>query len=205
MTQRPDLEARHRRRREATRQRLMDCARDVVEELSWSHISVELIAERAGLARSGFYKHFPDKSALLFALIEEVGAELSAVPEPWQEAVAGDPRELLREAVGRLVDTFHAHGRLVRALADEAACSDELGARYSQLGAQLAAGVAARIAHDNAEGVSAIGDPDEVATALVWMNERYLLARFGQRPLGDPERSTAALSDVWIRTLYGPA
>ncbi len=205
MSQRPDLEERHRQRRTATRQRLMDSARELVEELPWSHISVELIAERAGLARSGFYKHFPDKSALLFALIEEVGAELAAVPAPWQAAAAGDPRELLREAVGTLVDTFHTHGRLVRALADEAACNDELGARYSQLGATLALGVAARIAHDNAQGASSVGDPEEVAIALVWMNERYLLARFGQRPLGDPERTAAALADIWIRTLYGPA
>jgi AcrR family transcriptional regulator len=205
MSHRPDLEARHRRRRAATRQRLMDSARELVEELPWSHVSVELIAERAGLGRSGFYKHFADKPALLFALIEEVGTELAAVPAGWQEGAEGDPRVLLREAVGTLVDSFHRHGRLVRALADEAAGNDELGARYARLGATLAAAVAERIAHDNAAGLSAIGDPDEVATALVWMNERYLLVRFGKQPLGDPEQAAAALSEVWIRTLYGPA
>ncbi|HEX6461587.1 MAG TPA: TetR/AcrR family transcriptional regulator [Thermoleophilaceae bacterium] len=203
MPQRPDLEARHRRRREATRQRLMESTRELVEELPWRHVSVELIAERAGLARSGFYKHFPDKPALLFALIEELGTELAAVPASWQEAEHGDPRERLRNAVRMLVETFHRHGRLVRALADEAAGNEELAGRYSQLGASLADAVAERIARDNATGLSAIGDPGEVATALIWMNERFLLVRFGQRPLGDPERAAAALSEIWIRTLYG--
>lgn len=205
MSQRPDLEERHRRRREATRQRLMDNARELVEELPWSHVSVELIAERAGLGRSGFYKHFPDKSALLFALIAELGEELAAIPAAWEEAGEGDPRELLREAVRALVDTFHRHGRLVRALADEAAGHEELGARYAQLGATLASAVAERIARDNAAGASAIDDPQEVATALVWMNERFLLVRFGQQPLGDPGRAAKALSDIWIGTLYGSA
>jgi AcrR family transcriptional regulator len=203
MASRPDLEARHRRRRAATRQSLLDGARDLVEELPWSHVSVELIAERAGLTRSGFYKHFPDKHALLVALIEEVGSELTAVPAAWQNSAAGDPRELLREAVAALVDKFHRHGRLVRALADEASTNDVLGARYAGLGATLCEAVAKRIARDNASGHSTIGDPEEVAAALVWMNERFLLMRFGQRPLGDPDRTAAALAEIWIRTLYG--
>jgi AcrR family transcriptional regulator len=203
MAPRPDLEGRHRRRREATHRRLLDGARELVEELPWSQISVELISERAGLGRSGFYKHFHDKRELLFALIEELGAELSAVPAGWQQSAEGDPRELLREAVAGLVDTFYAHGRLVRALADEAAVDEEFGARHAELGATLSAAVAKRIAHDNASGQSTIADPDEVATALVWMNERFLLVRFGQHPLGDPERASAALAEVWIRTLYG--
>jgi AcrR family transcriptional regulator len=203
MASRPDLEARHRQRRAATRQRLLDSTRDLVEELPWSHVSVELITERAGLTRSGFYKHFPDKHALLVALIEEVGSELTAVPAAWEDSAAGDPRELLRDALAALVDTFHRDGRLVRALADEAATNDEFGARYAALGATLSQAVAKRIARDNAGGQGTIGDPEEVAAALVWMNERFLLVRFGQRPLGDPDRAAAALAEIWIRTLYG--
>jgi len=43
---------------------------------------------------------------------------------------------------------------------------------------------------------------------LTWMNERYLLACFGQRPFSDrvphQKEAAAALTTVWINTLYGP-
>ena len=48
-----------------------------------------------------------------------------------------------------------------------------------------------------------MADAEEVGTALVWMNERYLLERFGQTRHGDAARAAAALTDVWCRTLYG--
>lgn len=79
-----------------------------------------------------------------------------------------------------LVDAFRTHGRLLRALADEATHDDEV--------------VAA--------GKSTLSDPEEVATALVWMNERFLQQRFGRPPVGDPERAAAALAEIWIRTVY---
>ena len=34
------------------------------------------------------------------------------------------------------------------------------------------------------------------------MNERYLLDRFGQEPLGDADRSVAALAEVWTKTVF---
>lgn len=41
-----------------------------------------------------------------------------------------------------------------------------------------------------------------VATALIWMNERFLQQQFGRPPFGDAQRATDALATIWLRTLY---
>jgi AcrR family transcriptional regulator len=176
-------------------------ARELLEERHWSDVSIASISQRAGLTRSAFYKYFGDRGALLRALLEELSIELAAVPDPWQRGDAGH-EAALRGAVRGLVQTFVEHGRLLRAIAEEATQDAEIEGMYAELGARLSAGVAARIAADAEAGRSAVEDPVEVASALVWMNERFLLMRFGRRPLADPERCSAALEEVWIRTVY---
>lgn len=203
MPSRPDVRERHAKQRAATRQRLLDTSRELLEEMPWSDVSIERIATRAGLTRTAFYKHFPDRDAILLELLEALAAQLEEIPAVWERADRAEPEALLRDAVAKLVDTFQRHGRLLRALADEASQHEEVGRRYMELGARLSAGVAERIARDVASGRSTLADPEEVATALIWMNERFLHQRFGRQPVGDPKRAADALAAVWIRTLYG--
>jgi hypothetical protein len=48
-----------------------------------------------------------------------------------------------------------------------------------------------------------VGDPDEIATALVRMSEGYLLTAFGRAVHPDAGRVTRALADVWCAAIYG--
>jgi hypothetical protein len=91
----------------------------------------------------------------------------------------------------------------LRALADASTQDPAVAAVYAELGARLSASAAAAIEREVERGRSHVRDPREVAAALVWMNERYLLDRFGKHPLGDPERAAAALTEVWMGTVYG--
>jgi AcrR family transcriptional regulator len=199
---RPDVRERHAAQRESRHRRLLDAARELLEELPWSQVSIELIAQRSGVKRTAFYKHFPDRDAVLLELLGELAAHLEAIPSSWERSAEAEPEAILRAAVATLVETFRTHGRLLRALADEAARNAEVERRYLELGARLSAGVAERIARDCADGLTTLTDPEEVATALVWMNERFLQQRFGRPPLGDAQRATDALATVWLRTLY---
>ena len=202
MSSRPDVRLRHLERRLDTRRRILDVARVLLEDRPWSAVSIEDVTRDAGLTRTAFYRHFADRRALLLALLDDVGLELGGVADPWEET-DGDPREPLRDAVRGLVDVFREHGRLLQAITDAAAQDEELAALYADLGRRLSGSVAERIARDVAAGRSTVADPEETGAALVWMNERYLLSRFGRPPLGDPERAAAALADVWLRTVYG--
>jgi AcrR family transcriptional regulator len=173
-----------------------------VEEHPWSEVSIALVSERAGLTRTAFYKHFTDRSAMLMALLEELGGSLQVLAGDWQGSDHDDPGPALRSALGALVDMYVVHGRLLRAIADEATQDEQVAALYADLARRLSAAVAERILVDVASGRSTVADPEEVATALVWMNERFLLERFGHAPFGDPDRATAALAEVWLRTVY---
>jgi len=79
------------RQAEATRQLLVDVARELFTERGYAATSVEEIVQRAGVARGALYHHFPGKDALFLAVYNEVQADISsrvvaaalAVPEPW--------------------------------------------------------------------------------------------------------------------------
>ncbi len=63
------------RRREATRQKLLDAAAEVFAEVGLDAASVEAICERAGFTRGAFYSNFETKDELMLALTERVAGE----------------------------------------------------------------------------------------------------------------------------------
>lgn len=65
-------------RREATRQRVLDAAREVFAERGVIGGTVEDICERAGFTRGAFYSNFVDKDDVLRALIAREHARLIA-------------------------------------------------------------------------------------------------------------------------------
>lgn len=70
------------KRREATRQKLLDAAAEVFAELGLDAASVEAICERAGFTRGAFYSNFETKDELMLALTERVaGEKIEAVAE----------------------------------------------------------------------------------------------------------------------------
>lgn len=198
----PNLRRRHRERRERTRARILEAATELLEDRPWAEISLEDVMRRAELTRTAFYRYFPDQQMLLLALLEDLGLRLDLAADAWERG-EGDPLELVEQGLRELTAVFERHGRLLRALADASTHDSAVAAVYAELGARLSASAAARIEADVRQGRSHVRDPQEVAAALIWMNERYLLDRFGRPPLGDPERAAAALTEVWTRAVYG--
>lgn len=63
-------------RRDATRERVLDAARDVFAERGVIGATVEEICDRAGFTRGAFYSNFADKADVVEALIEREHARL---------------------------------------------------------------------------------------------------------------------------------
>jgi AcrR family transcriptional regulator len=86
-------------RREATRQRVLDAAREVFAERGVIGGTVEDICERAGFTRGAFYSNFGDKDDVVRALIDrEHGRLIEHVDSGFarlEEALAGDGRGTL--------------------------------------------------------------------------------------------------------------
>ncbi|WP_163753971.1 TetR/AcrR family transcriptional regulator [Mycobacterium botniense] len=203
-TRHTDLQARRREHRRNARRRLLDAAHRLLESRPWAEISLDDITSAAEVARTAFYRHFDDRQHLLMAMLDDVGLELGHVADNWMGGT-DDPVAELRRSLTGLTAIFVEHGRLIQAISDTARYDPEVNQLYSALAEDLTAATARRIQADVEAGRSRIGQPYEVARALTWMNERYLLASFGQRPFADPTAVTEALTTIWLSTLYGHA
>ena len=62
----------------ATRAHILAAAAELAKEKGAAHISIEAIAQRAGLSKGGLLYHFPKKDALIHALVEQHMAEVDA-------------------------------------------------------------------------------------------------------------------------------
>jgi AcrR family transcriptional regulator len=62
-----------------TRAHILAAAAELAKEKGAAHISIEAIAQRAGISKGGFLYHFPRKDALIQALVEQHMAEIDAV------------------------------------------------------------------------------------------------------------------------------
>ncbi|MEQ8398446.1 helix-turn-helix domain-containing protein [Thalassobaculum sp.] len=63
-------------RRAATRDALLAAARGEFVEHGFAAAATEAVVRRAGVTRGALYYHFPDKAALLAAVVEAVAAEV---------------------------------------------------------------------------------------------------------------------------------
>jgi AcrR family transcriptional regulator len=202
---RSTVQQRQRQERRGARQRILDVTRALLDERAWSDIPLEDVTAGAGLTRTAFYRHFDDRDQVLLALLDELGLELAVPAQPWQRA-PGAADDSLRRALEDLTALFVAHGPVLAAIADAAGRDAEVAARYDALADGLIAAAEQRIRSDVADGRTVLDDPHAVATALVWMNERYLMQMFGRRPhRATPQEAASALHEVWWRTLYGGA
>ncbi|MEV5983136.1 TetR/AcrR family transcriptional regulator [Streptomyces sp. NPDC052114] len=88
-------------RLEATRERLVACATDVVAEVGWAQASVTAVADSAGIAAGSVYQHFPSKAALAVEVFRRAaGCEVEVLGEVLHGP--GTPVE----RIGRGVEVF---------------------------------------------------------------------------------------------------
>lgn len=128
-----------------TAARILEAAARVFAEWGYSAGTTNRIAEAAGMSVGSLYQYFPNKDAILVALVRRhVDDGARAVAERW-DAVAGAPG--LAERVGLLVDAAIANHRdsprLHQVLFEEAPRPPELLAELHRMEAGLVAEVGA--------------------------------------------------------------
>jgi AcrR family transcriptional regulator len=91
------------RQAEATRQQLVDVARQLFTERGYAGTSVEDIIERAGVARGALYHHFAGKDALFAAVYQVVQAEV-ATAVVTAALAADDPAQAVYTGLSAFLD-----------------------------------------------------------------------------------------------------
>lgn len=85
----PTLSAHHRKKQpEQVRRALLDCAAQIAAEQGASAITIQAVAERAGVTKGGLLHHFDSKQALLAAVFSDL---LEQMDREIDRTMAGDP------------------------------------------------------------------------------------------------------------------
>jgi AcrR family transcriptional regulator len=105
-------------RKQRTRQALLDAALELLEEQSFSSLSLRQVTRAAGVVPTAFYRHFDDMEELGLVLIDESFRTLRAMIR----AARSDPRtyeHVIRSSVEILVRHVHDHDSHFRFIARE--------------------------------------------------------------------------------------
>src|SRR5581483_9020544 len=102
-----------------TRERLLDAAREIVEEDGYAGASVVAIAERAGLASGTLYRHFSSKEELFVELFRAVCDREVAAMRRAAASVNGSHVERLEKVLATFAERALRRPRLAWALIAE--------------------------------------------------------------------------------------
>jgi AcrR family transcriptional regulator len=196
---------RRRQQREETRGQILLAAQEFLAEHSYRELSVDALMSRTGHTRTVFYRHFDDIPALVLSLIAEVGGELVEISEQWIGVEQTGPEEARRQ-LGLFVDFYVRNGRQVRAVAEASHHDEAVHEAYTALIERFVTLTADAMGRRVAAGEIAPVDAPEIACALVWMLNGYLLDRLGHAGHdAEPERVLETVWTVWTRTVFPTA
>src|SRR4051794_3259606 len=183
---------------------ILEAAEQLLRELPFREITVEGVMSRTGLKRPAFYVHFRDRHELVLRVVENLGRQLFEMSDRWLQG--DDPKTDARAALEGLVAVYVDHGPVLRALAEAAVTDEQVEHAYRGLVDDFIAATARHIREEQAAGrISDLVDVDEIARALIWMEERYVSEALGREPQTDPRVVLDVLYAIWVSTLYGGA
>ncbi len=142
---------RSQRRRERSRDEILDAARTVVEARGLQGLTMDEVARTVGLTKPALYYYFPSKDALLGELHHRSFAQMAQRLHDAVEATTAGPdalRALIRETVAQYaprMDDFRLAFLQPQLAADALHASPEQLARIRPLNDQAFAGAAARV------------------------------------------------------------
>jgi AcrR family transcriptional regulator len=172
------------------------------EGASYTDLSVERIATRAGISRTAFYFYFHDKRELLMRLTEEVAELLYAEGDAWWSG-EGDGAAQLDSALRKVIALYREHGVLLRAVVEAAAVDDAVAGFWRALVGRFIEASRRRIEAEQTAGRIVPMPADEVAFSLSWMTERACYQRLVQGADLADDAFTAGLVRIWTGALYG--
>ena len=182
---------------------LATCER-LLSERPLREIGVDELAAGAGISRSSFYFYFESKNAVLRALVGRVADEMYAEAEGWLEHEDDSPEVTVSRSIGAAAQQWRDHGPVLRAAVQTWGSVPELRAFWEDVVRRFVKQSAARIAEERESGTAPPGpDPEALAKALIWMNERcFYTTSLGADPSLDDDELVPTLTAIWLRSIY---
>lgn len=120
-------------RRASRRQALLDAALDLLTAPDHRPVTMTAVCERAGLTERYFYESFKSRDALLAALLDTIGAEITQTINEALDATSGNAEDRARASIDSLVAYLGAHPERGRVVLVEAIALPHLRERRREL------------------------------------------------------------------------
>jgi AcrR family transcriptional regulator len=169
MAKRPYTQRLRAQAAEKNRQRILDALYERLREAPAQPVSVDEVAQRAGVARSTIYLIFGSRSGLFDALTDHLlsGAGYHRILEAVRHP---DARESLRGALAGGVEMYAAHHDVLRILGSMAKLDPEgVGQAIARAENERSRGVARQAARLHEQQRLRPGLTVERATAVIWL------------------------------------
>ncbi len=105
-----------RSRGDRQREAIITAVRELLEVRSFADLSVSMISERAGVARSGFYFYFDSKYAVLAVIVADAMEELEKLTHDYAPREDGEtPAQFAKRMVGSAAAVFATNDPVMQA------------------------------------------------------------------------------------------
>ena len=189
-------------RGERTRKRLVEGARELLEEVGYKNATVTEITQRSGVSLGTFYRYFDNREALFLLLLRSVvGVLYESVTGAW---TPGDPQTSLRETTRRYLQAYYDNRHLIAALRDMASSVPQA----AELWWELRMYTFSRMERHYGDVDASDGQQRKLAiTALGGMVEQfayywYVEGERYSRKQPNIDHAAESLSQIWYRSLY---
>lgn len=188
---------------------ILDEAEKQLREAGPDAMTVESIANAAGINRATLYFYFRSKNDVLAALIQRAVNELTSGVATSDRATGSAGAVAITEAIRRTALLWKTHGAVLRAAADLSPSVETIAEIWNRARTQVEQSCLAIVLSATASSatvLSATANDDELAPrlpavirALVAMTEREFYTTFAREE--DLDESVEVLSLIWTRAL----
>ncbi|WP_328353432.1 TetR/AcrR family transcriptional regulator [Mycobacterium sp. NBC_00419] len=196
-----------RRRGDKQRHAIVQAVRELLEEKPFSDLSVSMISDRAGVARSGFYFYFDSKYSVLAYLVGEAGQELDDLTHSYAPRGPEESPTAFAERMVRSAAAVYAHNDPLMRACNAARHTDAeireiLDAYNEAVVAQIVPIVEAEIRNGTADPIT-----DDIHGLVRTLVATTGLTLSGESAFLGPDRDMDAavriLEKLWLRALWG--
>jgi TetR/AcrR family transcriptional regulator, ethionamide resistance regulator len=183
---------------------ILDAAEALLSELPFRELSVDELMARTGMTRSSFYHYFRSLDEVAIALMRRVQGEMMEAVAPWLRTdYDGDPAVSVEQGIRATAEVFARHALVLTAI-HEASFHYEAVQHVWRDGIleDWIRAIAAQVRAQRERGATRVADPEEIARALLLMNNSVFVERLGKRPPDRPEAVAETLAQIWVGALY---
>lgn len=194
-----------RRTRTEAREEILDATEAALAEIEFADLTVDEVMRRTGMTRSSFYHYFASLDDLALAFLDRLEGAIRETVDPWLEgAGTADYLEDTRRHLTAMFEAMEAHRAGMLALVRAATGSGQVYAAWRTRMIEYFVALTARfIRHQVMLGRSRVRDPDNVARALILMNNALGNDRLLNTATMTAQEAGRTSAAIWNATIYG--